>query len=200
MWNRNYLKLTEDHTKRSTASQEPELVSILGSIGLSIQAVKASEGISSILVHASSSPSESTCPAWCSHFVQLTTTFCISKGINVHLHQKPNQTTQNYITTCFGFMGTRSLMVSDELIKLTHVQVELGCTGCSVKAGSSYFTMHLGSSVLLPARMSQNGGKHTEIHHKHQVIHFLALNMESISSSSRAVCLYPTSSWHFAVF
>lgn len=45
-------------------------------------------------------------------------------------------------------------MVSDELIKHTHVQVqaELGCTGCSVKAGSNYFTMLLGSSVSLPAR------------------------------------------------
>lgn len=43
-------------------------------------------------------------------------------------------------------------MVSDELIKLTHVQAELGCAGCSVKAESSYFTMLLGSSILLLAR------------------------------------------------
>ena len=52
----------------------------------------------------------------------------------------------------------------------------------------------LGAVYCYLQGMSQNSGKHTEIHHKHQVINFLALDMESISSSSRAVCLYPTSS------
>lgn len=58
----------------------------------------------------------------------------------------------------------------------------------------------LGAVYCYLQGMSQNGGKHTETHHKHQVINFLALDTESIFSSSRAVCLYPTSSWHFAVF
>jgi len=59
-------------------------------------------------------------------------------------------------------------------------------------------------AVILPcslgAGMSQDGGKHTEIHHKHQVINFLAFDMEGFSISSGAVCLYPISSWHFPVF
>lgn len=42
----------------------------------------------------------------------------------------------------------------------------------------------LGAMYCYLQGMSQYGGKHTEIHHKHQVINFLALDKESISSSS----------------
>lgn len=106
------------------------------------------------------------------------------------MHQKPNQTTQICITICYGdseaccfLMSLSNLLMCKQNWDVQIVQIKQ-------------------EAVVLPHYLqgtSQNGGKHAEIHYK-QVINFLALGMESISSSSRAVCLHPTSPWHFAVF
>lgn len=64
-----------------------------------------------------------------------------------------NQTKQPKSTLLHALVlwGLRSLMVSDGLKEVISVQAELGYTGYSVKAERGYFTMLLGSSVLLPA-------------------------------------------------
>lgn len=109
------------------------------------QAAKASEGTSSTLVHAPKFPYGMHLPSRMLTFCTqaLPTTFCISKGINVHLHQKPHQTTQNCIINALVLWGiwissTCKWNWSAQAVQLRQEEVN--------------FTLLLSSSVFQPAR------------------------------------------------